>query len=104
MNATSSRSHLILTINIECENHELKKRYSSKLNLIDLAGSERIAKSNAEGERKKEATHINSSLSALGKVLNGLLNHSTHISYRDSKLTHYLKESLGGDSKTLLMM
>lgn len=95
---------MILTINILGINHELNKRFSSKLHLIDLAGSERIFKSLAEGDWKKEAIFINKSLSNLGNVLNGLLNQNQHIQYRDSKLTHYLKESLGGDSKTLLLI
>ena len=59
INSQSSRSHLILTVNISGTNHELNKKFRGKLNLIDLAGSERIEKSNAEGERKKEAMFIN---------------------------------------------
>lgn len=104
INEFSSWSHLILTVNVACVNHELGKKFLSKLHLIDLAGSEWIHKSQAEGDRKKEAIFINKSLSNLGNVLNGLLNYNPHIPYRDSKLTHYLKESLGGDSKTLLLI
>jgi kinesin family protein C2/C3 len=74
------------------------------LNLIDLAGSERISKSEAEGQRLIEACNINQSLTALGKVLYGLAAKQAHIPYRDSKLTHLLKDSLSGDAKTLMVV
>ena len=72
--------------------------------MIDLAGSERILKSQAEGDRIKEAMNINQSLTTLGKVFLALLHKQKHIPYRDSKLTHYLKDSLGGEAKTLLIL
>ena len=59
INEYSSRSHLILTVNVDCVNHELKMRTQGRLNLIDLAGSERIERSKAEGDRKTEALFIN---------------------------------------------
>lgn len=71
---------------------------------MDLAGSERLSKSEAEGERLKEATNINLSLTTLGKVLNSLSAKCTHVPYRDSKLTHLLKSSIGGDAKTLMIV
>lgn len=75
------------------------------LNLVDLAGSERLKKSASEGQRKTEALHINSSLTALGKVVMALDPSSglTHIPYRDSKLTRLLQNSLGGNSFTVVL-
>jgi kinesin family protein C2/C3 len=72
--------------------------------LIDLAGSERISKSEAEGQRLIEACNINQSLTALGKVLYSLAAKQAHVPYRDSKLTHLLKDSLSGDAKTLMIV
>ena len=74
------------------------------MNLIDLAGSERICKSEAEGLRMVEACNINQSLSALGKVLYSLAGKQAHIPYRDSKLTHLLRDSLSGDAKTMMII
>merc|ERR1719362_2602688 len=75
-----------------------------KLNLVDLAGSERQAKTEATGDRLKEATEINMSLSALGNVISALVDgKSKHIPYRDSKLTRLLQDSLGGNTKTMMV-
>lgn len=75
-----------------------------KLNLVDLAGSERQSKTQAEGIRLKEATKINLSLSALGNVISALVvGKSTHVPYRDSKLTRLLQDSLGGNTKTVMI-
>ncbi|XP_063686306.1 kinesin-like protein KIF17 isoform X2 [Bolinopsis microptera] len=108
MNAESSRSHSIFAIRIEmCEPDEAsteEKIKVGKLNLVDLAGSERQGKTGATGERLREATKINLSLSALGNVISALVDgKSKHIPYRDSKLTRLLQDSLGGNTKTLMV-
>lgn len=72
--------------------------------MVDLAGSERQSKTKAEGARLKEATKINLSLSALGNVISALVDgRQTHIPYRDSKLTRLLQDSLGGNTKTVMI-
>lgn len=106
MNAVSSRSHSIFTIHLErCDDPTTgSKIRASKLNLVDLAGSERQSKTGAIGDRLKEATKINLSLSALGNVISALVDgRSVHIPYRDSKLTRLLQDSLGGNTKTLMI-
>ncbi|XP_031436894.1 kinesin family member 3Cb isoform X2 [Clupea harengus] len=107
MNECSSRSHAIFIVTIECcetgvdgEDHIRV----GKLNMVDLAGSERQSKTGVKGERFKEAAKINLSLSALGNVISALVDGtSTHIPYRDSKLTRLLQDSLGGNSKTVMV-
>ncbi|XP_051894933.1 kinesin-like protein KIF17 [Pristis pectinata] len=107
MNKDSSRSHSIFTIHLEmCSIDDNGKDHIrvGKLNLVDLAGSERQAKTGATGDRLKEATKINLSLSALGNVISALVDgRSKHIPYRDSKLTRMLQDSLGGNTKTLMV-
>ncbi len=77
---------------------------AGKLNLVDLAGSQRQSKTKAEGDRLKQATKINLSLSALGNVISALVDgKSKHIPYRDSKLTRLLQDSLGGNTKTMMI-
>uniref|UniRef100_A0A8B9V4N8 Kinesin-like protein n=1 Tax=Anas zonorhyncha TaxID=75864 RepID=A0A8B9V4N8_9AVES len=107
MNEYSSRSHAIFLITVECSetgpDGEEHIRVG-KLNLVDLAGSERQGKMGAHGERPKEASKINLSLSALGNVISALVDgRSTHIPYRDSKLTRLLQDSLGGNAKTIMV-
>ena len=114
MNAASSRSHAIFTIIVE------QRRLSpgpgecpyvnAKFHLVDLAGSERNKKTDATGQRFREAVHINSGLLVLGNVINALAErdhkHSkgrTHVPYRDSKLTRLLQDSLGGNAKTCMV-
>jgi len=108
MNQDSSRSHCIFCITIEtidsgAANPDGHIRVG-KLNLVDLAGSERQSKTGATGDRLKEATKINLSLSALGNVISALVDgKSGHIPYRDSKLTRLLQDSLGGNTKTVMV-
>ncbi|MGH0156332.1 UNVERIFIED_CONTAM: hypothetical protein FKN15_035612 [Acipenser sinensis] len=107
MNEHSSRSHAIFVITIECSETGIDSENHirvGKLNLVDLAGSERQSKTGVQGERLKEATKINLSLSALGNVVSALVDgKSTHIPYRDSKLTRLLQDSLGGNAKTIMV-
>ncbi|CAD8202494.1 unnamed protein product [Paramecium octaurelia] len=107
MNKESSRSHCIFTVYIECSITDSKgneRITAGKLNLVDLAGSERQSKTQATGDRLKEATKINLSLSALGNVISALVDGKTqHIPYRDSKLTRLLQDSLGGNTKTIMI-
>ena len=112
MNSTSSRSHTMLTINIEQKgvsekskgNTKYARTVRSKLLMVDLAGSERVRRTVSQGARLSEAKSINTSLSALGNVIAALAEHNTsHIPYRDSKLTRLLQDSLGGTASTALI-
>lgn len=105
LNARSSRSHTIFTISIIQRSRTQAKAnvVCSMINFVDLAGSERLARSQSEGRRFQEAVVINSSLSALGKVVLALASDSAHVPYRDSKLTRILQNSLGGNSHTTLL-
>merc|ERR1719456_742654 len=107
MNEESSRSHSIFTITVEqCQLGQDGEEHIrvGKLNMVDLAGSERQSKTGATGDRLKEATKINLSLSALGNVISALVDgKSSHIPYRDSKLTRLLQDSLGGNTKTVMV-
>ena len=114
MNARSSRSHSCFTIKVSQRKkedmgngQERTTKLNSKLNLVDLAGSERAGKTKASGQQLKEGAAINKSLSALGNVINALSSAGSkkerHIPYRDSKLTRLLQESLGGNSRTVMI-
>lgn len=106
MNTQSSRSHAIFIVKISNCINGLKR--SGTLFIVDLAGSERVAKSGADSVRLEEAKKINSSLLALGNCIQSLSsmsnNEKTYVGYRDSKLTRLLKDSLGGNSKTCLII
>ncbi|KAL1985450.1 hypothetical protein VTN96DRAFT_7893 [Rasamsonia emersonii] len=105
MNQESSRSHSIFVITVTQKNVETGSAKSGQLFLVDLAGSEKVGKTGASGQTLEEAKKINKSLSALGMVINALTDgKSTHVPYRDSKLTRILQESLGGNSRTTLII
>lgn len=106
MNETSSRSHTILHIDIE-QHRKVEtgtQIIQGRLVLADLAGSERVRRTTSSGIRLEEAKHINSSLSALGNVVNGLATGSEkYIPYRSSKLTRVLTNSLSLNSKIVVI-
>ena len=105
MNEGSSRSHAIFSLTVTQTNTRDLSSKAGKLYLVDLAGSEKVGKTGAEGKRLDEAKNINKSLSCLGLVIFSLTDgKSTHVPYRDSKLTRVLQDSLGGNSKTSLII
>uniref|UniRef100_A0A7N5ZSC4 Kinesin motor domain-containing protein n=1 Tax=Anabas testudineus TaxID=64144 RepID=A0A7N5ZSC4_ANATE len=116
MNPNSSRSHTIFTLHMDQRRGSSRiygtttstgpQMLSSKFHFVDLAGSERILRTGNSGERLKESIQINSGLLALGNVIGALgdpKRKGSHIPYRDSKITRILKDSLGGNSKTLMI-
>ncbi|KAF8559590.1 kinesin-domain-containing protein [Imleria badia] len=105
-NDHSSRSHSVFSITVHTKEtssmgDDLLK--VGKLNLVDLAGSENIGRSGAENKRAREAGMINQSLLTLGRVINALVDRSSHVPYRESKLTRLLQDSLGGRTKTCII-
>ena len=104
LNHNSSRSHCILILEVTQSFKKEKLIKKGTLNLVDLAGSEKVSKTGAVGLTLEEAKKINLSLSTLGNVIHALTHKSEHIPYRDSKLTRLLKESLGGNYKTSLIV
>ena len=105
-NQFSSRSHAILQILLEIHNKDLTSKTQSKLNLIDLAGSERASATDNRGLRMKEGANINRSLLTLGLCINILSDTNkkgVFVPYRDSKLTKLLKDSLGGNTLTFMI-
>ncbi|KAF8082413.1 hypothetical protein N665_0827s0016 [Sinapis alba] len=103
-NSASSRSHCMIRVSITCAGAPERRRERNKIWLVDLGGSERVFKTKATGRRFDEGKAINLSLSALGDVINSLQRKNAHIPYRNSKLTQVLKDSLGQDSKTLMLV
>lgn len=114
MNRESSRSHAVFLLTIDAfedKGEGITTHRQSRFSMVDLAGSERQRDTSASGERLKEAGVINKSLSALGNVIKALSERSKavadgkalHIHYRDSKLTFLLRDSIGGNSKTVLV-
>lgn len=104
LNERSSRSHSVLTVHVRGLDLETNAVLRGNLHLVDLAGSERVDRSEATGDRLREAQHINKSLSALGDVIFALAQKSQHVPYRNSKLTQVLQSSLGGQAKTLMFV
>ncbi|KAL0694318.1 hypothetical protein Bca4012_061498 [Brassica carinata] len=120
LNTESSRSHAILMVHVRRSlktrdgesngNSHMTKSLKpplvrkGKLVVVDLAGSERISKSGSEGHTLEEAKSINLSLSALGKCINALAENSSHVPFRDSKLTRLLRDSFGGTARTSLVI
>ena len=105
MNSGSSRSHSLFILTVNQTNSRDYSGKVGKLYLVDLAGSEKVGKTGAAGMRLEEAKNINKSLTVLGQVINALTDgKSTHVPYRDSKLTRVLQDSLGGNSKTALIV
>uniref|UniRef100_A0A1J3GPA0 Kinesin-like protein KIFC3 n=1 Tax=Noccaea caerulescens TaxID=107243 RepID=A0A1J3GPA0_NOCCA len=103
-NSASSRSHCMIRVSVTCPGAPERRRETNKIWLVDLGGSERVLKTRATGRRFDEGKAINLSLSALGDVINSLQRKNAHIPYRNSKLTQVLKDSLGLDSKTLMLV
>jgi len=103
MNQHSSRSHMVLIVDVYSGIGESQQNKGT-LFLVDLAGSERVRKSKVEGDQLKEAGFINKSLSALGNVMEALDRKASHVPYRDSKLTYLLQDSLGGNSRTMMVV
>ncbi|RHY28391.1 hypothetical protein DYB32_006012 [Aphanomyces invadans] len=102
MNDTSSRSHAICTLSMHQQPAEDSAKFS-KFHLVDLAGSERAKRTLATGDRFKEGVHINQALLTLGKVITALSDKKAFVPYRESKLTRLLQDSLGGNSKTVMI-
>ncbi|KAF6077905.1 kinesin family member 7 [Phyllostomus discolor] len=114
LNRLSSRSHTVFTVTLEQRGRAPSRLprpaagqlLVSKFHFVDLAGSERVLKTGSTGERLKESIQINSSLLALGNVISALgdpQRRGSHIPYRDSKITRILKDSLGGNAKTVMI-
>lgn len=105
MNKVSSRSHSCFILAVEQKTKDGSTK-TGRLNLVDLAGSEKVGKTGATGQTLEEAKKINQSLSALGNCIHSLTDSKKHkhVPYRDSKLTHVLKESLGGNTKTCMLI
>ncbi|CEF71678.1 Kinesin-like protein KIF21B [Strongyloides ratti] len=109
LNVESSRSHIIFSLYLTQINEKMGLKdgvtevLTSKFNFVDLAGTERLKRTNAEGNTAKEGKNINNCLLHLENVISALSCKDQHIPYRNSKLTHLLQDSLGGNSKTLMI-
>ena len=103
LNATSSRSHMVMRLIVTIETKDGMKKTGIG-NFADLAGSEKVKKTGVKGKQLKEAGNILKSLSALSNVIDSLEKGRKHIPFKDSKLTFMLKNSLGGNCKTTLLL
>jgi len=104
MNSESSRSHLVIMIRINSINKDTQEELRGKILMCDLAGSERLKKSQVTEDMQKEAIEINKSLTALGNVIEALTKGQKSVPYRDHKLTQLMQDSLGGTAKTLMFV
>ncbi|GMH85714.1 hypothetical protein TrST_g4791 [Triparma strigata] len=104
MNDRSSRSHSVLSVIVETKSKTTGATTRAKLSLIDLAGSERVKKSGVHGVGMQEAQSINKSLTCLSDVISALSNESKFVPYRNNKLTQLMQDSLGGNSKTMMLV
>ena len=106
MNQDSSRSHFIFSIIVTTIDHNTNSRSTAKISFVDLAGSERVKKSNADFDQQKEAHAINKSLMSLQDVIRKLSEgpSNQYVPYRDNKLTQLMRDSVGGNSKTLMFV
>jgi len=104
MNAVSSRSHSIFTLHLTAHDPSKDITLHGQLNLVDLAGSERVHKSGVSGQALTEAKHINTSLSALAGVFIALGKKTSHVPFRDSKLTELLHPAMTANGKTLMVL
>lgn len=96
-NERSSRSHTVFQLTLHARNTKTGSKRQSILSLVDLAGSERLSDSKTTGERLRETQCINSSLSSLAGCIHAIATNQEHIPFRNSKLTHLLTDSLGGE-------
>jgi len=103
MNRHSSRSHAIFIVTVTNLIDPTRQKFA-QLYLVDLAGSERIEKTGVQGQQLDEAKLINTSLLALGQVIHALAHKKSHVPYRDSKLTHLLRNCLGGNARTAVVI
>lgn len=105
MNEDSSRSHFIFSVIVNTFNHNSSTRSTAKISFVDLAGSERVKKTNPTLAQQKEANEINKSLLSLKEIIRKLSEGaSSHVPYRDNKLTQLMRDSIGGNSKTLMFV
>jgi kinesin family protein C1 len=104
MNQESSRSHSVFVLKISAHNPAKGVKVQGMLNLCDLAGSERLSRSQATGQQLKEAQSINKSLSCLADVFSSISHKGAHIPFRNSKLTYLLQNCLQGNGKTMMMI
>ncbi|CAE7234924.1 KLP1 [Symbiodinium natans] len=103
MNRNSSRSHAVFIVTVLNRVDQSRQKFG-QLYLVDLAGSERVTKTGVAGTQLSEAKSINKSLLALGQVIFALAHKLKHVPYRDSKLTHLLRNCLGGNARTAVLI
>merc|ERR1719356_1308503 len=103
MNRHSSRSHAVFIVSVVNSTDQARQKFA-QLYLVDLAGSERVKRTGVAGQQLEEAKSINRSLLSLGQVIRALAHKQTHVPYRDSKLTQLLRNCLGGNARTAVLI